>query len=150
MAKTEHWTQRLDGACSEGMEWAKKYPNAKEAWEACSSPAWMIWWLIKARRIDKKQSVSIAIYCAELVLPNFVKKYPDDKRPEQAIQAAKNWLANPNAASADAAASAAYAASAAAASAAYAASAAAADAADADARKNICDHIRKEFPEAWK
>ena len=44
----------------------------------------------------KKISVEFAIACAERCLKNFEKKYPKDKRPRQAIQAAKNWLKNPN------------------------------------------------------
>ena len=75
----------------------------------------------------------MAIFSAELVLHIFEEKYPEDKRPRLAIEAAKKWLVNPSketAAAAAAAAAAAYAAYAAA-DAAYAA--AAADAANAAA-----------------
>jgi hypothetical protein len=40
--------------------------------------------------------VQFAIYCAELALPIFEGKYPDDKRPRRAIQTAKAWLKKPN------------------------------------------------------
>jgi hypothetical protein len=89
-------------------------------------------------------AVQWAAECAKRVLRHYEDRYPEDKRPREAIQAALKWAkdpteANRNAAAAADAAYAAYAASAAAAAyaaanAAYAASnAAAADAAAADA-----------------
>lgn len=44
----------------------------------------------------KKQiRVQFSILCAERVLPIFEQRYPDDKRPRQAIEAAKEWMRNP-------------------------------------------------------
>ena len=91
--------------------------------------------VVKAYRWEKPDSVAMAIYAAELVIGEYEKRYPDDKRPRRAIEAAKAWLENPteeNRAAAKAAASAAYAAYAAA-SAAYAADAAASAASAAEA-----------------
>jgi hypothetical protein len=51
--------------------------------------------LIKTYRWTKKDSVSLAIFSAELVIENYEKEYPKNKRPRQAIQAAKKWLTNP-------------------------------------------------------
>jgi hypothetical protein len=48
----------------------------------------------------KVESVRLAIFCAELSLSKFEKSFPDDKRPRQAIDAAKAWLANPSSAAA--------------------------------------------------
>ncbi len=90
----------------------------------------------------KEYCVKFAVFCAELVLPVWVEKYPTDDRPAKALKAAKVWIKNPteqNAAAADTAADAAYAAAAAAYAAAdaaayadaYAAAHAAAYAADA-------------------
>jgi hypothetical protein len=113
-------------------------------------------WLI-VRTMTKPQYVAYAIFAAEQVIDIFEKKYPDDKRPRKAIDAAKKWLKNrtdENAAAADAAAAAyaayaayaaddaaayaaAYAAYAADAAAAYAAYAADAAAAYAAARKEM-------------
>jgi hypothetical protein len=90
--------------------------------------------VVRAYEWTKTDSVAMAIYAAELVIGTYEKKYPDDKRPRQAIEAARAWLENPseeNRSAADAARAAAYAAYAAYA-AAYAAYAAA-DAADAAA-----------------
>jgi hypothetical protein len=49
---------------------------------------------IKASQ-DPKEKISLAIQCAEKVLFIFEEKYPEDKRPRQAIEAAKKYLANP-------------------------------------------------------
>ena len=38
----------------------------------------------------REQSVKMAIFSAEEVLPNFEKSFPDDKRPRQAIAAARS------------------------------------------------------------
>jgi len=40
----------------------------------------------------KRESVSLAVFAAELALPKWTAKYPDDDRPAKAIAAAKEWL----------------------------------------------------------
>ncbi len=93
--------------------------------------AWSDMRIVKVWKWQKKDSVSLAIYAAELVINIFEKKYPKDKRPRKAIEAAKKWLENPIKKNADAAAHAAAYAADAAAHAAYAAAHAAAHAAHA-------------------
>jgi hypothetical protein len=94
---------------------------------------------------DKKNDVIImfAILCAESVLYLFENKFPEDKRPSEAIKAAKEYLKNKNSAAARAAADAADAADAAnaanAANAAYAANAAARVARAANAAARVAD-----------
>ena len=73
--------------------------------------------VVHAHEWTKPDSVALAIYAAELVIGDYEKRNPDDKRPRQAIEAAKEWLKNPteeNLAAAYAAHAAAYAAHAAA------------------------------------
>jgi len=123
-------------ACSEGYEWfVKRYKTDIDVCElllALTKDEHFDWarWVFLELGLPKKQYMTFAIKCAELVLPVFEKKYPLDARPRLAIEAAKNWAKNPtraNAAAASAAGYAAYAASAAAAGyAGYAAYAAAA------------------------
>ena len=48
--------------------------------------------IVKAYKWTKKDSVALAIFSAELCLDRFEKLYPDDKRPRQAIEAAKAVL----------------------------------------------------------
>ena len=80
--------------------------------------------ILKAWKWTPNDSIALAIYSAELVIKYFEDKYPDDKRPRKAIQAARKYLKNPtlkNKNAADAAAHAAHAAAHAAHAAAYAA-----------------------------
>ena len=51
--------------------------------------------IIRAWKWQKKDSIALAIFSAELCLDNFEKVYPDDKRPREAIEAAKKYLDNP-------------------------------------------------------
>jgi len=57
--------------------------------------AWSEMRLVKTWEWTKEDSVALAIYSAELVIKNFEKEFPDDKRPREAIKAAKKWLKNP-------------------------------------------------------
>ena len=52
--------------------------------------------IIKWKKWSKRDSISLAIYAAELVIDIFEKKYPYDKRPRQAIEAAKLVLKKDN------------------------------------------------------
>ena len=44
----------------------------------------------------KEDSVSLAIFAAELVIGVYEEKHPNDDRPRKAIEAAKAWLADPS------------------------------------------------------
>jgi len=48
--------------------------------------------IVKRWKWTKPMSIRLAIYAAELVLRDFEKEYPDDKRPRSAIEAAKKVL----------------------------------------------------------
>ncbi len=129
------------GACRDGIDWFKAAGETDVA-KVCyalvadNRASWANRLLV--RLFDKEKRVKFAVFSAREVLDIFEQKYPDDKRPRQAIEAAEAWLKNPSdttAAAAAAAACAAYAAAAAAdaAYAAYAADAACAAAAAAAA-----------------
>ena len=51
------------------------------------------YWFVCRKVLTKEQNQQVAIYCAELVLPIFEKRYPEDKRPREAIEAAKAFIA---------------------------------------------------------
>ena len=51
--------------------------------------------IIRAWKWQKKDSVALSIFAAEICIEAFEKVYPDDKRPREAIEAAKKWLADP-------------------------------------------------------
>lgn len=50
--------------------------------------------ITNAWKWQKKDSVALSIFAAELVIENFEKQFPEDKRPREAIEAAKKVLAN--------------------------------------------------------
>jgi hypothetical protein len=129
--KENNWLKK-NKACKEAVEWLQSFETIKEAWLVCERGDWMMWYL-KKKLLTKKQAVELAILFAERVLPIFEVKYPDDKRPRLAIEAAKEWLKNPTAKNKKAYAAYAYAYAAYAAYAAACAAAAADDAAAAAA-----------------
>ena len=125
-------------ACEEGIRWfsVQKETDALNVIKTLMADNRSDWanWLI-VRLMEYKQYVAYAIFAAEQVVWIYEKKYPGDKRPRTAIDAAKKCLkdqSKENKAAADAAYAAAYAAYAAARdAAAYAAAYAAYAAADA-------------------
>ena len=139
--------------CIDGLDFAKKCDgDFQKIWQTCDRGDWLIWLMRRCNLLNKKLAVEISIECAKHVISNFEKKYPDDLRPRQAIEAAEKWLKSPteknknaaadaNAAAAAAAADAAYAYAyaSAAAAAAYAAAHTAAAAAAADAAAYAAD-----------
>ena len=64
--------------------------------------------IVEAYEWTKQDSVKLSIFAAELSLKNFEKVFPDDKRPREAIEAAKKWLEKPTKANESAARSAAW------------------------------------------
>jgi hypothetical protein len=69
-----------------------KGEHVKEATKEC----WQEMKIVRTYEWTKEDNVSLAIFAAELVLCNFEKQYPDDSRPRQTIEAAKNWLKEKN------------------------------------------------------
>ena len=59
----------------------------KECWEKMK--------ILKVWKWQKKDSVAVSIGAAEMCLKNFEKVFPNDKRPREAIEAARKWLENP-------------------------------------------------------
>ena len=156
MKVTLDWL-RKNGACSEGVNWFKSQDKSDLAKVVDSLMKqdhfqWANWTLV--RFLDRQQKIQYSIFAAEQVINIFEKKYPDDKRPRKAIEAAKKCLEADTGENrkASAAASAAAAADASFADASFAASAAAASAASfaaalaaaaADARKKMREKLLK-------
>ena len=157
---TVEWLQSK-GACEESIKaWHGETDHDTFATLnrlVVKNPEWGHWLI--CRIMNKNQSVQYAIFAAEQVIDIYEGKYPNDKRPRNAIEAAKAYVQNPSKktkayAAADAA-YAAYAAAYAADAAAYAAYAAAAaayaayaaayadDAADAYKRRKMKAKILK-------
>jgi hypothetical protein len=87
-------------ACEQAVkEWKNKFPQGSTYQEAIDwlleikRYDWLNWFL--TRNFNKKQNVKYAIYAASQVIDIYEKESPEDKRPRQAIEAAKAWLKNP-------------------------------------------------------
>ena len=112
MKLTKKWLTDHD-ACRDGVAWYLKQNETdliKILKALCkrNSFDWFNWLITK--KFTKMQNVRYACYAAKQVLANFEKKYPGDKRPRQAINAALQYAKNPTAANRSAARSAASAA----------------------------------------
>jgi len=89
--------------CRQGLEWYEKNPS--DTVEVCvdklisetdtNCPDRLNWasWLL-TRMFTKEQNVKYAIFAAKQVIGIYEKKYPNDKRPRKAIEAAKEYLKN--------------------------------------------------------
>ena len=97
MKLTLEWLKEK-GACSEGVKWfmGQKESEDKSVLESLISSDHLNWanWFI-VRLMGKLNQVRYAVYAAEQVISMFEKKYPNDKRPRKAIEAAKAWIKNP-------------------------------------------------------
>jgi len=95
-------------ACTDGYKWAcgilKDKPMEAKKFIKITADHRMDWanWVI-VRVMDYDQYVSYAVYAAEQVIDIYEKKYPNDKRPRNAIEAAKKCIGLKGAAARDAA-----------------------------------------------
>ena len=113
--------------CSEGWRWYLEHKSAKietliNTLISDNHDDWANWLIVRC--MTHEQKIQYAIFAAEQVIDIYEKKYPDDARPQKAIEAAKAYLKKQSKENRDAADAAAYAAAHAAAYAAYAANAA--------------------------
>ncbi len=137
MKITTKWL-RKEKACERGVRWFQNQTENEEleVVKKLRDENKLDWgnWLV-VRLMSYHQYVSYAVFSSEKVVEIYEKKYPNDKRPRGAIEAAKKCIENPNqenktdaARAADAAAEAAVNAADAAADCAHASDARAADA----------------------
>ena len=99
MKINESWL-RNKSACSDGIEWFLEQKeidgSGLEIVRKLMKENRLTWanWAM-ARIMTYKQYVSYAVYAAKQVINLFEKKYPNDKRPRQAIEAAKKCITEP-------------------------------------------------------
>ena len=84
-------------ACTDGYKWAcgilkDKPMEVKEFFKITADHRldWANWVIVRIMMYD--QYVSYAVYAAEQVIDIYEKEYPNDKRPRQAIEAAKKCI----------------------------------------------------------
>jgi hypothetical protein len=98
------WLEEIN-ACYDGISWFKKQFKKQKAAEIEGLDVveklidekrlpWANWLIV--RLMTRKQKVQYAVFAAEQVINLFEKKYPDDKRPRKAIEAAKTWISDPS------------------------------------------------------
>ena len=97
MKLTKQWLKNKN-ACKEGVEWFDKQKNHDDLFllnELIKENKldWANWFI--AHRLQRLKTIQYAIYAAKQVLPIFEEKYPDDKRPRKAIEAATKYIKNP-------------------------------------------------------
>src|SRR5271157_4289852 len=83
------------GACEETVLWAKDYKTLRSAWAKCERADWMLWLCNKMEGKKgwpvRQDIVLVACDCAELVVPIYENKYPDDKRVRKCIEVTRKW-----------------------------------------------------------
>jgi len=86
-------TQHLEdlGACAPAIEFAAG-KTAKETWDNCVRPDWLLWWAARTNTNDARAIVRCAVIAARKVLPLVVA---GEDRPRLAIEAAEKWVDTP-------------------------------------------------------
>jgi hypothetical protein len=97
MKITKKWLENKN-ACQDGIDWfiAQSETDAVKIIESLIEQkqySWANWLLV--RIMSYRQYVAYAIFSAELVIDIYEKKYPNNKAPRQAIEAAKLCLNSP-------------------------------------------------------
>lgn len=94
MKITKEWLEGK-GACAGGKEWflAQDENDAVKVLKKLMTEDRFDWanWTI-CRMFNRKQRIKYAVFAAEQVLDIFEKKYPNDKRPRLAIEAARKCI----------------------------------------------------------
>ena len=98
MKITKGWLKN-QMACTGGIDWFEKEVKEASEFELLEKLIktnekeklqWANWLLSKL--FNRKQKIQYAVFAAEQVIGLFEKKYPSDKRPRKAIDAAKEVL----------------------------------------------------------
>jgi len=93
MKVTKNWLVKHN-ACSDGMSFVNEHKliGTDECYfirqlVKLDKHDWALWLLV--RRLDRKDTMRFAVYCAKDVLPIYEAKHPNDDRPRKAIEAAE-------------------------------------------------------------
>ena len=89
MTTTREILTRL-GACDEARRVYGAQPATEETYAACQRGDWLLWLAARAG-VDRRALVLAACECAELALPIWERRYPEDRRPQKALRIARAW-----------------------------------------------------------
>ena len=96
MKITKAWLKEWS-ACAEGADWflAQAETDGLKVCKKLLTEKHLDWanWLV-VRMLSRKDRIRYAVYAAEQVIGIYEAKYPDDKRPRKAIEAAKACIEN--------------------------------------------------------
>ena len=95
---TKKWIDK-NNPCEKALVWYKDYLGKSpitilNRLIKTKKYVWANWFIVRV--MEYRDYVSYAVYTAEQVIDIFEKKYPDDKRPRQAIEAAKKCIKDPS------------------------------------------------------
>lgn len=94
---TDEWIKQKS-PCKEALEWwSKKNKEPVDILEeliAAKKYSWANWFIVRV--MTYHDYVSYAVYAAEQVVGIYEKKYPEDKRPRLAIEAARKCIEAPS------------------------------------------------------
>ena len=94
---TDGWIKE-NNPCSEALKWwgEKEREPIKILKELIKVKkyVWANWMIVRVMTYN--DYVSYAVFAAEQVIDIYEKKYPDDKRPREAIEAAKKCIDDPS------------------------------------------------------
>jgi hypothetical protein len=97
MKITIEWLE-AEKACALGKKWflAQKETDSVKLVKilAKKNYDWANWLIV--RLMTHQEKIQYAVFAAEQELTVYEEKYPSDKQPRHAIEAAKNWIKNPN------------------------------------------------------
>ena len=82
------------GACTDAVEWVADR-DLLTAWAECERGDWMLWLVGRMQGKEgwpnRQAIVLVACDCAELVLPIYEKRYPNDDRVRNCIAVTRQW-----------------------------------------------------------
>ena len=98
MKITKKWLKKVE-VCGKGVVWFndRKFKSDKDVFDQLfkdNQYEWASWTIVQL--LNKTQRIQYAVYAAEQVLHIFEEKWPKDKRPREAIKAAKEALKKNN------------------------------------------------------
>ena len=94
---TAKWLTEMNACCSEEeKEEAEKIGDIFQIINILKEKNRLrdVHWLL-TNYFNKRQRIKYAIFASEQFIDNFENRYPEDKRPRSAIEAAKAYLKNP-------------------------------------------------------
>jgi hypothetical protein len=99
MIVTKEWLKERS-ACNDGVKWfeGQKETDGVKVVEKLIKEKQLNWanWLVVRLMSTHKMKIEYAVFAAERVIEIYEKEYPNDKRPRQAIEAAKVYIKDPN------------------------------------------------------